>query len=225
MRLLVLDTATAATVVGVSDGDMVLERRHDPPPGERPGHMTEALGLIFAALDGAGLRIDQLDRIGVGVGPGSFTGLRIGLATARALAQATAVALVGVSSLRALAAGAGEPERPLLALLDARRGEAFCAAWAGGEQLLAPIAAGPEALAALVAALPAPPLALGDGALRFRAALEAAGALVPADDSPRHRVGAEGLCRLAAAAAVPAPGAVLPDYVRAPDARPTVERT
>ncbi len=143
------------------------------------------------------------------------------MATARALAQAGGAELVGVSTPAAIAAGAGAGDRPVLAVLDARRGEAFAAAFAPDGSLLRPVAAlAPETLGALVAGLPAAPLALGDGALRFRAELEAAGAHVPSAEDPRHRVGGAGLCA-AAAGAVPVPrDALVPDYVRDPDAKP-----
>jgi tRNA threonylcarbamoyladenosine biosynthesis protein TsaB len=224
MRLLVLDTATQATVAGACAGDALVERRHDPAPGERPGHVEQILVLAHAALAEAGLELGELDRIAVGLGPGSFTGLRIGLATARALAQGTGAELAGVSTLGALAAGAGEHDGPVLAVLDARRGEAFAGAWLGGERLHAPAAVAPDLLAGIVAALPAGALAVGDGAVRFRAQLEAAGAVVPEDGAEVHCVGAAGLCRLGRAAAPAGRDALVPDYLRDPDARPRSEQ-
>ena len=223
MRLLALDTATPATTVALRLSDeKLLTRRHEPGPGERPGHVSELLPLALALLGEAGIGFAELDRIAVGVGPGTFTGLRIGVATARALAHAHGLPLVGVSTLRALAAGVVEPaaERApaVLAVLDARRGEAFAAAWSGDEQLLAPAALAPDALAERAAALPAGTLAVGDGAVRFRTVLEAAGAAVPPDDSAVHRVEAAVHARLAAGMDPGAADAVLPSYLRLPDA-------
>ena len=223
MIVLALDTATRATVVGLlrDDGE-VFEARHDPPEGERPGHATQLLGLVEVVLASGRRQLDDVELIAAGTGPGSFTGLRIGIATGRALAQALQVPLVGVGTLRALAAGAGT--ELVVAILDARRGEAYAAAYEGGRELLAPSALAPDPLAAAVRALGtaagAAPLAVGDGALRFREHLEATGAAIPTDASPLHRVSARHLCRLAAAADATDRNAVLPQYVRPPDARP-----
>jgi tRNA threonylcarbamoyladenosine biosynthesis protein TsaB len=215
------DTATAATAAAVwAPGGIAVEARDDPAPGERPAHATRLLALVEEALQGAGAGWEDVTRLAVGVGPGGFTGLRHGIATARALAQARDLPLVGVSSLEALAAPlAGE--RPVVAVLDARRGEVFAAAWAGGERLLEPVAIAPAELAARLASGPlAGAIAAGDGAVRFRQELERAGADVPADDSPLHRISAIQVCRLGAAGEPAARDALLPDYRREPDARP-----
>jgi tRNA threonylcarbamoyladenosine biosynthesis protein TsaB len=214
-RLLVIDTATAATVAGVALAGDVIERRHDPAPGQRPGHVSQVLVLVEEALAAAGTELGALERIAVGVGPGSFTGLRIGLATARGLAHATGLPLAGISTLGALAVAAGDG--PVLAVLDARRGEAFVARWEAGLEVAPPRAVDPADLAAAAAGAT---LAVGDGAIRFRAQLEPAGVAVPEDGSALHRVGARGLVRLAAGAPIAARDALVPEYVRAPDARP-----
>jgi tRNA threonylcarbamoyladenosine biosynthesis protein TsaB len=216
-----LDTATPDTVVALArDGAETLELRHAPAPGERPGHAAQLLPLAKALLDRAGLRFADVDRIGVGVGPGTFTGLRIGVATARALAQGSGAALAPVSTLEALATAAGHGG-PVLAVLDARRGEAFAAAWLGEERLVEPMAVKPAELPGLVEATghdPAGWLAVGDGAIAFRDQLEPAAVAVPADGNPCHRVSAVAICRLAARGAPTARDALVPEYVRLPDA-------
>src|SRR3954468_21100747 len=162
------DTATPDTVVALTtDGAEPLELRHAPAPGERPGHAAQPLPPGNAALDRAGLAFEHVERLGVGVGPGTFTGLRIGVATARALAQGSGADTVPVSTLRALAAASGH-DGPVLAVLDARRCEAFAAAYRGGAGLVAPDAVKPERLASLVAGGPDGWLAVGDGAVKFR---------------------------------------------------------
>lgn len=220
--ILGLDTATPSTAVALllADGT-VHERRDDPPPGGRPQHAARVLELAEAVLAAAGAGWADLERIAVGVGPGGFTGLRIGVATARALAQAHGTPLVAVSTLDALAAGL-PPEAPArLAVIDARRGEAFAAAYGpGGEPWLAAAPLAPDALAQAVRALPAGVPAAGDGAVRFRTHLEGAGALVAPDGDPVHRVSAAHVCRLGAAGTPADRDALLPDYVRAPDATP-----
>ncbi len=207
-RLLAFDTATPATVVALVAGDARAELRHDPEPGERPGHAAQLLALAARLLDAAGLRFADLERIAVGTGPGTFTGLRIGVATARALAQGTEAELVGVSTLAALATAAPH-DGGTLAVLDARRGEAFV----GGA--VPPAAVTPEILAKTVRP---GMLAVGDGAVRFRAVLEPCGATVPADGSPLHRVSALSVADLAANAPPAGREGVTPEYLRLPDA-------
>lgn len=218
------DTATAATAAAALRADgYAVERRDDPPAGERPAHASRLLELLDAVLADAGGTWADVDRLAVGVGPGGFTGLRIGIATARALAQAHALPVVGVGSLHALALGAvpDSGDTAVLAALDARRGEAYAAAWAaGGASLAAPAALSPERLAELAAMLPAPPLAVGDGAVRFRDELERAGALVPPDEASVHRISAVHVCRLGATGEPVDRDALVPDYRREPDAIP-----
>jgi tRNA threonylcarbamoyladenosine biosynthesis protein TsaB len=220
--VLAFDTATADTVVALGrPGHPVLGARHEPAPGERPGHAAQVLALAGGLLAEAGLGWPDVERIGVGIGPGTFTGLRIGVATARALAQAGGQQLAAVSTLEVLAAGAAGEAPAVLACLDARRGEAWVAAWRGGECLLEPCAAAPGALAGLLEVGDGPWQAVGDGSVGFRAELEAAGVHVPADGSALHHVDATVLCELATASAAVARDALEPAYVRAPDAIPT----
>jgi tRNA threonylcarbamoyladenosine biosynthesis protein TsaB len=222
MNVLGFDTATPDTVVALAaDGAEPLELRHAPAPGERPGHASQLLPLARALLDRAGVTFADVDRIGVGVGPGTFTGLRIGVATARALATAAKVPVFPVSSLAALAAGIGDA--PLaLPLIDARRGELFGALYESGGRLVAePFAAKPERVAERAGRELAGALAVGDGSIRFRAVLEAAGIRVAPDDSGLHVVRAAHVCRLAAEVPPERPEAVLPTYIRDPDAEPS----
>ena len=208
--ILGLDTATADTAVALwAPGGPEVERRDEPPLGARPAHALRLLPLVEEVLAAAGAGWDQVERIAVGVGPGSFTGLRLGIATARGLAQARALPVVGVSSLAALADGGDAA----LAVIDARRGEVFAAA----PGVFGPAAWDPNELAARIQ-----PgwLTIGDGAVRFREPLERAGAVIPADDSPLHRVSALSVCRLGAKVEPADRDALLPDYRREPDAKP-----
>ncbi len=234
MKVLGFDTATRATTVALVDTDSteVVERRDDPPAGARPRHTTRLLALVVDVLGAAGAEWSEVDRIAVGVGPGTFTGLRIGVATARALARARGIDLVGVSTLHSLvrgstavpAGGAGSHDA-VMAVIDARRGEVFAAGWAvsdagraGAAPLLSPRALAPEALAEAMGSDGRAWLAVGDGAVEFRQALEHAGARIPEPDSGLNRVSAVEHCRLALGLRPEPPEAIQPEYLRLPDA-------
>ena len=220
MTLLGLDTSTSAASACVlrADGESFEvvsppERLQDPP-----SQAAELLPAVAEAMARAGVGWRDLDAIAVGMGPGTFTGLRIGIATARALASANDLPLRPVSSLAALAAGIEAPLR--LPLIDARRGELFGALYEGGTRLWPPFAARPEDVIERVREDSFTPLAAGDGSVRFRGMLEEAGIPVPADDSQAHVVRALHVCRLGTEAPDEPPEAVLPDYLRDPDAKP-----
>jgi tRNA threonylcarbamoyladenosine biosynthesis protein TsaB len=214
-----------------SDGE-VFEVAPEPAAlSARPAHARELMPAVAAVMERAGLGYGDLEAIAVGVGPGTFTGLRIGIATARALASAKGLELKPVSSLAALAAGieteaagaapAGAGSPSLLPVIDAKRGEVFAAEYAlGGGRRWGPLALSPEELGERARAGPEPVLAAGDGSIRFRGVLEAAGISVIPDDSRAHVVRALHVCRLAAGVPGLTPQAVLPDYLRPPDAKP-----
>jgi tRNA threonylcarbamoyladenosine biosynthesis protein TsaB len=242
MIVMGFDTATHATAVALALGDgRVLHSRDDPPPSAHPGHATRLLAMAEALLREAEIRWRDVERVAVGVGPGRFTGLRVGVATARGLAQALSIEVAGVSTLEALAVEAartgGARERRILAVIDARRGEVFAGVYEAAPEadepglealaqprLWAPLT--PEQLAELLrsetarSARAARWLAVGDGAVLTRANLEAAGAEVPPDESPWHAVDGRAICALGAGAAAAARlELLLPDYRRAADAR------
>lgn len=193
MLILAFDTATdVATSALVRDGEVM---------GERTSKAVRILDDVNALLAEAGLEPGSVDALAVGTGPGSYTGLRIGLVTARALSLSLGAPVGGVSTLLALAAGAPGAHP----LIDGRRGELF--ALDGG----LPVLVRPEELAVEPEAT-----YVGDGAVRYRAELEARGALIPTDDDPRHVPWA----RLHAALARDFGPAELaePIYLRVPDA-------
>jgi tRNA threonylcarbamoyladenosine biosynthesis protein TsaB len=236
MRVLGLDTATSATAVGLlelaADGRelIAIERRDDPPPRTRPRHTTALLTLAIDALAEAGIDWNDLDLLAVGTGPGTFTGLRIGISTARALARARELPIVGVSTLRSLASAAVAPahaqDRLALAVLDARRAEVFAAGWsdpgAPSEPLIAPDAFAPDRLAEALAGTDERWLAVGEGAVAFRQVLERSGARVPDDGAALHRASALTHCRLATGLRPQNPNDVRPEYIRLPDAELTL---
>jgi tRNA threonylcarbamoyladenosine biosynthesis protein TsaB len=246
VRILAFDTATRATTVALLDTDRGVELglRDDPDPGARPRHTACLMPLIRESLAQAGWSWADIDLLAVGTGPGTFTGLRIGVATARALAHARGIRLVGVSTLQSLALGArdtalADGHDVVIAVLDARRREVFAAAWpvatagewlgrpeAGrGGPILAPGAFAPAALAAAMTGLGQSRLAVGDGAIEFREVLERPGTLIPADGSGFHRVEALLHCRLAAERPPSGTEDVTPEYLRRPDAELNLRAT
>lgn len=186
-----------------------------------PRHATVLLEEVERAVAASG-GWGEIGLIAVGLGPGSFTGVRIGIATARGLAASTGLPSVGVCTLDALgrALGEGGEGAARLAVLDARRGEVFAALYAAelGERLWEPFVASPGGLAARVAELAQAPRAAGSGALRFRQELARCGVEVVEDDDPVHRVAARHICALAAAGETGEAEPPGPIYLRPPDA-------
>lgn len=192
MLILAFDTATdVATSALVSDGEVL---------GERTSRAVTLLEDVDALLRQAGAHTRELDALAVGIGPGSFTGVRIGLSTARGLAFALGVPVAGVSTLDALAAGAPGA----LPVIDARRREVFIPG-----RVLAPTEVDVERGR----------LCVGSGAVRYRGILEASGAEIPPDDDERHLPRARLHARLARDFG-PAEQ-VEPLYLRVPDADKT----
>jgi tRNA threonylcarbamoyladenosine biosynthesis protein TsaB len=218
VTLLGIDTSTPASAACVLRADGASFEVEPPPARLRggPGHARELMPAIASVMERAGLEFGELEAIAVGVGPGTFTGLRIGIATARALASAGDLAVRPVSSLAALAAGIDAELR--LPLIDAKRGEVFAALYRGDELLWPPFAATPETVVERVRETAHTPLSAGDGSLRFRETLEAGGIDIAA--APAHVVRALHVCRLAKGVAATPADAVLPDYLREPDAKP-----
>jgi tRNA threonylcarbamoyladenosine biosynthesis protein TsaB len=208
VNVLGFDTSTAATSVCLlrTDGDVF---EVEPPAErlfERPGHARELMPGIDRVLREADLGYEELDAVAVGIGPGGFTGLRIGIATAHGIAQSARIPLHPVLSLDALAAGI-EADAPF-PLIDAKRQEVY--------------GPGPfvGSIDDAIARAPEGALAAGDGSIRFREALESAGIRVAPGDSRMHVVRALYICRLAATVPSAPPESVVPCYLRAPDAKP-----
>jgi tRNA threonylcarbamoyladenosine biosynthesis protein TsaB len=190
--ILAFDTATdIATSALVWDGEVL---------GELSSRPVSVLEDLDALLRRGGVRDSQLEGIVVGTGPGSFTSLRMGLATARTLAFALDVGLAGVSTLDALAAGAPGATP----VIDARRREVFSLA-DGQAVVVAPADLRIESGRSHV----------GDGAVRYRDVIEAAGGVVPPDDSELHVPRARFHAQLANAFGLP--DLVEPMYLRVPD--------
>ncbi len=238
MLLLALDASTPTVTVA-------LARAEDPAPDSGREVLAEVsvsgnasgvrgasgasevlLSAVDSVLSFSGASMEDVERILVGVGPGTFTGIRIAAATARALSFGTGIPLSRGSALDALAAPTlslvrgDNPGRDVLAVLDARRREVFVRRYAAGD---ASSRAGgetrsvrPEELSGLSEWSAGEPLLVGDGAVRYREVLGKLG-YIPPDGSPLHRVAASGHV-LSADLTVVAAEDLTPLYVREPDA-------
>jgi tRNA threonylcarbamoyladenosine biosynthesis protein TsaB len=221
------DTATDDVAVAATrDGEVVFETLLGPSEQEGPRHATALLGEVERAAAAAG-GWEAVERIAVGLGPGSFTGIRVGVATARGLGLSRGLPVCGACTLDALGRGLGEAAggKDRLAVADARRGEVFAALYStDGERLWGPLVSSPERLAERLAGLPRVALCGGSGAIRFRQQLASRGVEIPDDAEPLHRVAARHVCALATGLGDGEPGPGAPIYLRAPDAERWRER-
>lgn len=217
------DTSTSRLTVAVlgDDGERFDADAAADDAG-RPRHARELMRAIERAVAAAG-GWPAIDLIAAGVGPGTFTGLRIGVATANALGAAQELPLAGVSSLAALARGA-EPREHVLAIADAKRREVFAARFGpDGEPEWGPWVGAPAELGEQLAGEARSTPAVGEGAVRFRHELEALGAVVPGDADPAHALRGASVCELGRD--MGGSGEPLqPVYLRRPDAELWRER-
>lgn len=232
MRLLGIETATDLVGAAVGDGDDVLavtwslgRRRHAEALGPAVGHVLEA----------AGVSLDGLEAVAVDVGPGLFTGLRVGVATAQGLAEGLGVRVVAATSLEILAwaAGSSGHRGPVVAVVDARRGEVFAGRFdlTAGEAPAAsaePALADPAGLVALLTKAAAEAggdavLVVGDGAVRYAEAVDGVAGVVRAGAALAHPSPAALVAlaagRLGAGERGVGPDEVRPRYLRQADAR------
>ena len=214
MRTLVIDTALNRLTVAVHDDDRPV---HVDSQNLSKGHQEVLAGRVRTALAEVG-GVGRVDRIGVTIGPGSFTGLRVGMALAQGLATAAACPLVGLSTLDALALSVDAGAEPVVAVIDARRGQVYLRAFAG-----------PVGTATVVRSVSTPE-ALDVGVARDRitelgpsACLAGSGALL-FSDLPNPAYDLSGPTPLALARLcrqmTPVQGVLQPLYLRAPDATP-----
>jgi tRNA threonylcarbamoyladenosine biosynthesis protein TsaB len=193
MLTLAFDTATGAATSALVEDEEVL--------GERVSRAQTLLEDVDALLRQAGAHPSDLDRLAIGIGPGSFTGVRIGLAVARGLALSLDLPGAGVSTLEALAAGAPAA----LPVIDAKRREVFTLL-DGEPRVLSPQELSPAGGT----------ICIGDGARRYRWLLEEQGAFVPPDDDERHLPRARFHAALAGESR--SVDEIEPLYLRVPDA-------
>lgn len=223
---MILAIETAVERVGVAVGDNSGVRASAMLASDRR-HAESLAPMIDFVLSQASVRVDEIDHIAVDIGPGLFTGMRVGMATAQSMAFALDVPLVPVSSLDVLAFGHGASDDPLAVALDARRGEVYWALYRAGEGaaepvvLTSPAVASPGDAAVAIADRGETTVCIGSGFVRHRAEFDGLTRAVFAPESasmPRAEdVLALAVLRAARDRVVPA-DALEPMYLRAPDA-------
>lgn len=208
MRILAIDTTLDACSVAVTDGGAVLASRSEPMPR---GHQERLAPLVAEAMRSAGLGFADLDRIAVTTGPGSFTGLRVGLAFAKGLALALGVPCVGVGTLAALAASV-PAQGARAAVVDARRGQIYIQIFPADQPAGEPMVLDAEAAAERLRGAGRGVTLIGSAAGQLRVGLS--GVRV----SPVLWPDPVAVARLAGAGSDPI-ARPRPLYLRAPDAR------
>lgn len=206
MIVLGLDTCLNACSVAVLDGEIVLAHRSE---AMARGHQERLALLAQSVMADAGLAFDCLERIGATVGPGSFTGLRVGVAFAKGLASALSIPAVGVGTLEALAA---EAQGLVAAVIDARRDQVYLQVFEDGQALMAPDGLGIGTALARIAelAMGRDVTLIGSGASLLASALPGAAILMP------DGCDARAVARFASGRALTP---IRPLYLRAPDAK------
>jgi len=227
VRALGIETATSIASVGIVVEDQIAAERAVPMRGS---HARTLLPLIDATLQAAGLQLSDIELLAVSIGPGSFTGLRIGLSVVKGLALATGIPVVGVPTLEAYARAAGPRLGLVCPVLDARKGEVYGATfrWRDGEPqcVSAPTAMAPARFAAAVHEDPC--TLIGDGVDAYhelwRAAFGVRAALIPFSALPPSGAVVARLGCSRAAAATDDVAALEPQYCRASEAEIVQQR-
>lgn len=221
MKLLAVDTSTGSCGVALfADHQLLCETVYTAGRS----HSRCLLSIIHRTLSDCGCDPEDLDVIAVARGPGTFTGLRIGLSTVKGLALATRSAVVGVSSLTALAFPLALVDRPVAAMIDARRGEVYHALYHTGSNMIEmdspATVCSPERAAST---LPAQAVLVGSGALLYRAVFESRCPGIRLVDPAQHVIRAASVGLLAMAryqrGEVDEVAALDPEYIRPSDAQ------
>ncbi|MBN1283509.1 MAG: tRNA (adenosine(37)-N6)-threonylcarbamoyltransferase complex dimerization subunit type 1 TsaB [Proteobacteria bacterium] len=174
MKILSIDTTVVAGSIALSDGERLVASEQQAVPGT---HSERLIGSVDRMLELAGWRKGDPEAIAVAIGPGSFTGLRIGLAAAKGMALSLGIPIVGVSSLKSLALNGAGFAGAVVPLIDAKRGELFAQPWeveSGGTMrpLSKECAASPESVIAGLGKIKGQLLLVGDGALAYSEVLK-----------------------------------------------------
>ncbi len=223
MKVLGMDTALGACSAAIEiDGDVIAFRAALLVRG----HAETIMGQVREVCEEAHLDVADLDRLGVTIGPGTFTGQRVGLAAARAMVLGTDVRLIGVTTCQTVAAGVegAGPKDHIFAVFDARRGEVYVQGFDSQLKAITPpeVLDLPAAVARIVGAAPqgGRVLVVGSGAALVLVDLEGAGIRIETTDAP-DQPDARHVAWLAGRAPAPRRGDKVPAplYLRAPDAK------
>jgi tRNA threonylcarbamoyladenosine biosynthesis protein TsaB len=221
MNLLAVDTSTTSCSVALFGGDVLLAEAIYTAGRTHSHHL---LSMIHSVLKRCTCKPMDIGGIAVTLGPGTFTGLRIGISTVKGLAAAVGASVVGVSGLAALALPFLHIDGPVVAMIDARRGEVYHACYRGGKDTLIPVApAAVDAPQAAAAALPQDAILVGSGALLYREILESCGPRIRFANASGHviRAASVGLLSMARFTRrdVHDLDSLVPDYIRKSDAQ------
>jgi tRNA threonylcarbamoyladenosine biosynthesis protein TsaB len=221
MNLLAIDTSTTSCSVALFRGDHPLAEAVFTGGKTHSRHL---LSMVHRILGEGGCKISDIDGIAVTRGPGTFTGLRIGISTVKGIAAAIQVPVVGVSSLAALAFPLRLLDDPVVAMIDARRGEVYLAQYRGGSGSIEAVASvavcAPEAAAA---SLPEDAILVGSGATLYRDIFASRCPKIRFADREQHVIRASSVGMLAMARFsdqdVDSIASLIPDYIRKSDAQ------
>lgn len=218
MNLLAVDTSTTSCSVALFSGDRLLA---EVVYAAGKTHSRHLMSMIHRILEECRCEPADVGGIAVTRGPGTFTGLRIGISTVKGLAEATGTPVVGVSSLAALAFPFALHDCPVVAMIDARRGEIYYTQYRGSTQPATRVSVGaPETVAA---ALPEKAILVGSGALLYRRIFENRSPRIRFADTMQHVIRAASVGRLALERFrkqdVDPIDALIPEYVRKSDAQ------
>ena len=220
MNLLAVDTSTTSCSVALfKDNRLQVETIY----AAGKSHSRHLLSMIHTILETCGCDPADIGGIAVSRGPGTFTGLRIGISTVKGLALATGASVVGISSLAALAFPFSGLDGSVVAMIDARRGEVYHARYRGGsgspEPATRPAVCTPESAAA---ALPVGSILVGSGAVLYREVFETRCPHIRFADATQHVIRAASVGRLAMTRfrrqAIDSTEGLIPEYIRQSDA-------
>ena len=222
MMLLAVDTSTTSCSVALFNGKRLLAEEIYTAGKTHSRHL---LSIIHRILSGCRSNPAEIDTLAVTRGPGTFTGLRIGISTVKGLALATQASVVGISSLAALAYPFALLEQPVVAMIDARRGEVYYACYhnpdrEAGEAVMPPSVGPPEAAAADV---PEGAVLVGSGAVLYREVFAARCPKVRFAEPAQHVIRAASVAGLAmerlSRGSVDSIEGLVPEYIRKSDAQ------